>query len=211
MGRRALLQRAISLLLLVLAVPVAHAADPLANGVFLIAAPDLQDPNFRETVVLITLPEPGGGPLGVIVNRPTERTLAQIFPENAALKASPEKLYAGGPVARTGLLFVFRASEAKPGALRVLDTLYLSGRVEILSDLLARERPAEGLRIFAGYAGWAPGQLQAEIARGGWYVLPADPAYIFHPEPARVWSELVGKAVSRRTGVEPASGALAFR
>ena len=94
--RRRLLAAALGLPLA--GVPYARAADAdLANGIFLIASPELQDPNFRETVVLITQPEAGGGQLGVIVNRPLAARLSDALPDLHTIPDAAQQIYAGGP------------------------------------------------------------------------------------------------------------------
>ena len=181
---------------------VAHAADnALANGVFLVAKPGLSDPNFSESVVLITLPTAGGGPLGVIINRPLERRLSELVPEASKVPEKSDQIFFGGPVARTALLFLVRAKEPPEDSLHVLADVYLSANPELL------ERLVEGLplpgeaRIYAGHAGWAPGQLQNEIARGGWWVINADVKAIFDQDPATVWPELVKRLSTRQTSI----------
>ena len=89
------------------------------NGVLLVATPALVDPNFRHSVVLVTQ-APNGSTVGFILNRPGQRSLAQILPDNDVLKRFTEPLYRGGPVEAAGLFAVFRAKENPQGALRVL-------------------------------------------------------------------------------------------
>ncbi|HEV2007358.1 MAG TPA: YqgE/AlgH family protein, partial [Burkholderiales bacterium] len=99
---------------------------PLANGVFLVAKPDLLDPNFRETVVLITEPGVGGGPLGVIVNRPLSARLSEVLPKTRKMPEQFDAIYGGGPVARDRLLFLVRTQQPPERSLRVLVDVYLS-------------------------------------------------------------------------------------
>lgn len=176
----------------------AHAAESLPNGIFLVARPELKDPNFRETVVLVTQP-PGTGPLGVIINRPLPRRLGELFPEHDALQRSRDVVYFGGPVARNLLLFLVRTRSAPERAMHVLEDVYLSADNEALEALLRRPEPTRGLRVYAGYSGWGVGQLQIEIARGGWYVLKADVESIFSKNPATIWQELLKRATVRHT------------
>lgn len=166
------------------------------NGIFLIAKPGMQDPNFRETVVLVTQ-DPNNQTLGVIVNRPTTLLLNRVFPENKTLKKSKDNLFFGGPVARPSLIFLFRASKQPGEALHVLQDVYLSTNSELLNEMLSRPKPTENLRIYAGYSGWAPGQLQGEMKRGDWYVINADTETIFKKDPKKIWPELVKRASSR--------------
>jgi putative transcriptional regulator len=184
--------------------PTAVAQEPpLANGVFLVAKPELLDPNFRETVVLITQPEIGGGPVGVIVNRPIAARLTQALPQIGAVPERYEQIYGGGPVMPNGLLFLVRTSERISGGWQVLADVYLSGDLDVLRKVIAGELKVDTVRAYAGYAGWAPGQLQNEIQRGGWYVIKADADTIFAADVSRVWPDLIEKLATRHTRLEP--------
>ena len=176
----------------------AGAAEAQANAIFLVAKRELSDPNFRETVVLVTHP-PQGGPFGVIINRPLDQHLSEIFPDQPSLKGRKDVLYFGGPVGRQGLVFLVRSPEPPQGVMRVLRDVFFTSDVELIESLLQRKDPLRGLRIFAGYSGWAPGQLQNEIARGGWHVVPADAETVFDKDPARIWPELIERATTKQT------------
>lgn len=176
----------------------AYAAEMVANGIFLIAKREMRDPRFQQTVVLITQP-PRGGPFGVIINRPLDHLLAEVFPDQAAMKGRKDVLYFGGPVARDGLMFLVRTSKPPARAVQVLKDVYFTGDAKWIETLLNRPDPTQGLRVFAGYAGWGLGQLQNEIQRGDWHVLPADAATIFERDPARIWPELIKRATSHQT------------
>ena len=163
------------------------AAQAPANGALLIAKPELDDPNFSRTVVLVTQAE-SGETVGVILNRPTQRK----EPRTGAV------LYAGGPVMREVLVTVFRAAQppAAP-AFRVLRNVYLSMHPANLERLLEGE--ARDYRLYSGFSGWAPRQLEAEILRDGWHVLPATEELVFRADTAGMWEELVEKARGGRT------------
>jgi putative transcriptional regulator len=163
-------------------------AETAPNGVFLIAKPALVDPNFRRSVVLVTQ-APDGTTVGFIINRPGSRSLAQILPENELFKRFTEPLYNGGPVDAAGLFAVFRAREKRDGALSVLDGVSFALDPAVVETLM--HRPPEKVRFFNGYAGWAPGQLAAEMERGGWYVLNADADTVFRKDMGTLWEELV--------------------
>jgi putative transcriptional regulator len=181
-----------------------HAADaPLANGVFLVAKPDMFDPNFRETVVLITEPQVGGGPLGVIVNRPIAARLSEVMPDVGRVPEPFDQIYGGGPVARNQLLFLVRGPERPERSLQVLADVYLSGDRELLEQMVRGEIKVEALRAYAGYSGWAPGQLQAEIMRGGWYVIEADADTVFAADASTIWPELIKRISTRSTKFSP--------
>ena len=177
-----------------------HAQDvPLANGVFLVAKPDLADPNFRETVVLITQPVIGGGPLGVVVNRPLAARLSEAVPDLGEVPPALDQLYGGGPVQRNHLLLLLRSREPVPNGLQVLADVYMSGDGELLRRAVRGEAAYDAIRVYAGHSGWAPGQLQTEIARGGWYVVPADAESIFAADVATVWPRLIDRITKRST------------
>jgi len=169
--------------------PIASAqTGESANGVFLVASPALADPNFRHSVVLVTQAADGSS-VGFIVNRPGERSLAQILPDNEVMKRHTEPLYLGGPVQPAGLFAVFRARENPPDALRVLGDVSFALDPAVVERLL--HAPPERVRFFNGYAGWAPGQLALELDRGGWYVLNADAETVFRRDTGTLWRELL--------------------
>src|SRR5688500_20360909 len=116
------------------ALTVAAAQPPLANGVFLVAKPELKDPNFRETVVLITIPQVGGAPLGVIINRPLGAGLSAIIP-GTKLPDHLDAIYAGGPVQRQRVLLLVRTDQRPDPSLHVLEDVYLSGSRDLLEQL----------------------------------------------------------------------------
>lgn len=153
---------------------------------------DLPDPDFRDSVVLV-MNNLGPAPAGLIVNRPTRVTVAQVFPDLPKLAQSGDKVYFGGPVDIAAVSFLVRTTTPPEHAIRVVEGLYLSTDGDLLRKLLARDKPMEGLRVFVGYAGWGPGQLEGEIARGDWTLAPASSSAIFggteHPWPAPAGAE----------------------
>ena len=176
----------------------ATAAENDANAIFLVAKREMRDPRFRETVVLVTQPREGG-PWGVIVNRPLETRLAEIFTEHDSVKKSKDVLFFGGPVMPDGLVFLVRAAKSPPRSVPVLKDVYFTGDVDWIDEQLKRPDATRGLRVYAGYAGWGEGQLQNELARGDWHVAPADAAMVFHKDPALIWPELIQRATAKQT------------
>jgi len=177
----------------------AIAAD-IANGIFLIAKHEMRDPRFKETVLLVTQP-PEGGPFGVIVNRPLPRLLSEVFPEMGAFKGRKDVLFLGGPVEPDRVLFLVRTAKPPERSVHVLKDVYFTGDAGLIDALIKRANPARTLRVFAGYSGWAPGQLQNEMERGDWYVLPADADTIFEKDVSRIWPDLVQRAMARPTAL----------
>ena len=179
----------------------APAPGNTASGVFLVAKREMPDPRFRDTVVLVTYP-PQGGPFGVIINRPLNVKLSEAFPQYDALKGKPDVMHYGGPVAREGLVFLARTTKPPPRAVRVLQDVWFTMDVDWVDELLTRADPTQGLRVYAGYSGWAPGQLQNEMTRGDWLMVPADAATVFDKDPARIWPELIKRATTRQARME---------
>ena len=180
--------RAALLALLVLAT-AAYAQGP-SKTLFLIARPGMPDPNFRETVVLVTQNESSQA-TGVIINRPTNRSLAELLPSER-FKPFTEPIFFGGPVARQGLFALFRAERLPGEAVTMLPGLYLALQPDTIDALL--NRPPAKIRFFAGYSGWAPGQLRGELDRGDWLVVDADADTVFLSDTSKLWQDMVRRA-----------------
>ncbi len=179
----------------------AFAAEP-SGSLFLVAKPQLTDPNFGQAVVLLT--QYGQlGSMGVIVNRSTGLPLARLFTDIKRLAQVDDKVFFGGPVSRDVLLFVFRAAEQPDEAFEVLAGVYISSDRELLKSLLGREKPVDALRVFMGYSGWGAGQLENEISRGDWDVVQADAKTIFAKKPEALWPELHRRASETTTMETP--------
>ncbi len=169
-------------------------SDPKA-GALLVATPLLGDPNFRRTVVLIVEHEVVEGTLGVVLNRPTKIGVRQVLDQWTELATQPSVVFRGGPVApNSALALALVPGKDEPLGWRALDGAPALARLGLL-DLDAPPRllaPAiQSLRVYAGYAGWSPGQLEAEIDEGAWYVVSAQPGDVFAAEPERLWREVL--------------------
>lgn len=171
------------------------------SGRLLVATPLLGDPNFRRTVILIVEDEPEEGTLGVVLNRPTEVQVGQVLESWTDLVTGPSVVFRGGPVSpNSALALALARGDDEPLGWRSLEGSDLTSRIGLVDLEAPPELLADGiasLRVFAGYAGWGPGQLQAEIEEGAWYVLAGEPADVFLAEPERLWPEVL-----RRQGGE---------
>jgi len=181
----------------------------LGKGVFLVASERLNDPNFMRSVILLLEYDPTGA-LGLIINRPSDVALASALPEVEALSGRPDHLYVGGPVGRNQLFLLVRAASRPEDADLVVNQVYASVSLDTLRSLLTQEN-AE-FHAHAGYAGWGSGQLDGEVKRGDWYVIPADAVTIFDQPPEHVWPALIKKnaglwvrRMSIRTGLRQAA------
>jgi len=189
---RPVLRTVLLLALLASSVLAAPPERTLARGRFLIAARTLIDPNFGRTVVLLVDYDEKGA-MGLIINRPTPVKLARMLPELKALKQRQETVYLGGPVGRESLLLLIRVSRPLDEMRPVCRGVQVSASTKLLERLSKDDKLAEEFRGYAGYAGWGPGQLDAEVARGDWLILPADAETIFDSDPAEVWDDLLKK------------------
>ena len=166
------------------------------TAILLVARGGLPDPDFADSIVLV-MNNLGPAPVGVIVNRPTKIAVSELFPQLKQLTSLHDKVYFGGPVEYGSVWFLFRAPSAPPEhAIRALDGLYLSADEQLLMRLLSREKPMDGLRIFIGHSGWAPGQLESEIANGDWALQHANPEAIFNGKSEHAWPAPQGQEPS---------------
>ncbi len=161
------------------------------TGQLLVATPVLGDPNFARSVVLI-LDHDGDGALGVVVNRPTELPVTSVLEPWGDLVCQPDVLFQGGPVATDSALALAEVPVGTPG--EPVGWRRLHGRLGLVDldtppELLAGG--VRGVRVFAGYAGWSPGQLELEVKDGGWYVVEAEPDDAFTQDPAGLWRRVL--------------------
>jgi putative transcriptional regulator len=158
----------------------------------LVAARDLIDPNFAETVVLL-LAYDSKGAMGLIINRETGVRLSELLPELRAAGQRDTPVFAGGPVSIDSLLLLVRSAESIDSAEHVFEDVYTSASRELLGELTTRPG-SRRYRAYAGYAGWGPGQLEREVETGSWRILPASTADVFDSSPAEVWQRLIRRA-----------------
>jgi putative transcriptional regulator len=165
--------------------PAAAPQDEAPNAVLLVERPEMRDPNFARTVVLATRAGEGTT-VGVILNRPTTLTY------------EGRPLAFGGPVLPASRIALFAAPVPPAAAsFHVLPQVYLSMHPQALEAVL-RQRGAR-VRLYAGFAAWAPGQLQHELDQESWYVLPAEESLLFRETTQGLWEELVARAAAART------------
>ena len=174
-----------------------HAQVESQRAFLLVAVPGMLDPNFSETVVLAVRGD-DGGPLGLILNRPSTVELRSLYPDRTELAGRRDVVFLGGPIEPDALLFAFRSQTRPPRGLLVEDDLYISGFSEVLDELLKHSENASQQRFFTGFSGWAAGQLEDEIAQGGWYVLAFDSKTVFDMNPLTLYDEMLKRATAPR-------------
>jgi putative transcriptional regulator len=170
---------------------VAYAQE---DAVILVAHPAFRDLEYRQTV-LVAAPVPNGGHVGVILNRPTRRSLASLFPEHEPSKKVVDPVHYGGPFSRGALVALVRTDTAPgAGSVMLMKNLYLAFRANTIDHVI--EATPNEARYFVGYVGWRPGELKTEIDRGLWAVQNAEVDMVFRKDTENLWEEL--QQASRR-------------
>ena len=168
------------------------------DAVVLVAAPALRDPDYRQAVV-VAVPIEGNRHLGVIVNRPTRRTLSSLFPEHEPSKKVVEPVYFGGPMSRGAVVAVVK-TEKDPGrgSISLTKEMFLAMTVNIVDKVI--EETPNNARYYVGYIVWRPGELRMEIDRKLWHVVNADTDIIFRKDTNGLWEEMMrlARAVTAR-------------
>jgi putative transcriptional regulator len=164
--------------------------DTSLTGRLVVATQDLADPNFAHSVVLI-LDHDEDGAFGVNLNRPSETPIAEVVPAWASHGAEPGVVFVGGPVQPQAMIALGRpvggATDHRP---RVTDGVAI---VDLTADPTTHRVDFSAVRLFAGYAGWGPEQLEAEIADGSWFIVGADPADVFTAAPDGLWRAVLAR------------------
>ncbi|MHB8690455.1 MAG: YqgE/AlgH family protein [Solirubrobacteraceae bacterium] len=158
-----------------------------ARGQLLIAGPTLLDPNFWRTVVLIVEHNEEGA-LGLVLNRPSETTVAEAVPQLGDLLDGDQEVFVGGPVQPSGVIVLAQFENTEDAALLAFDDVGVLG---VGADLESLDVPVSSGRAFVGHAGWGPGQLDAELERGDWILEPAAKSDAFSKQPLELWSEVL--------------------
>ena len=181
------------------------APDPLlpapAAGSLLVAGPSLEDPNFHRTVVLLLAFGGDEGALGVVVNRANGVPVRELLAGWDELLAPPDSVFVGGPVNRDHVICLARMRPAAAEA--GFDGCSPVVGVDRLATLDLNRSPldmlegVEAVRLFSGYAGWSPGQLEDEVEAGGWLILPGRLDDAFTPEPDTLWRDVLMRSGGR--------------
>jgi len=164
---------------------------------FLVASPDLPDPLFQQTVILMLPPSEPPIVAGIVINKPTKVTFGQLFGHSPAIRNEAESVYFGGPVELTSPTILMRAAQAPDATTRLFENVYMSVDTGSVREFLKRPGSEKDLRLFLGRAQWTEDQLHSEILRGAWIIAAANPELVFSPDPGSVWRVLVQRAKLR--------------
>ncbi len=175
----------------------------IQGGVFLVADRKIMDVHFGKTVVLI-LHHDAGGSSGLVINHPTEQVLKDLLP-SVEWPVPVEPIFKGGPVLRDDILtLLFRSKNTPQDMEPVFEDVYVTRKARVFAGILQDKTQSKTHRLYAGYAGWSPGQLEAERRRGDWHVLLADADVIFDEDVRQTWSEMFAR--TQRRSVKSDSG-----
>jgi putative transcriptional regulator len=170
--------------------------ESLSAGKLLVANEKLKDPHFARTIVLLVNYSYRGA-AGLIINRTTDTKLHHILPNVKGLQKSTDNLYFGGPVAMNQITMIIQSPGNKPEeSAKVFDHIYVSSSLTLLEQMIEKRKPDQRFRLYAGYAGWGPGQLESEIARNDWRILKGNPDILFNNAPDEIWQKLVPQNMS---------------
>lgn len=170
--------------------------DDLAPGKILITTRPAPDPIFAESVILLVRYDKDGA-FGLMINRPSGIPIARVLKELQGAAAHDEPVFFGGPVELDTVFALSRAAAKPEGATDLFGKLYLLAAKEALEKGLARNPNRADFRIFLGYCGWSPHQLENEVTHGGWYIFNRDENLVFDAEPTTLWQRLINKAESQ--------------
>lgn len=163
------------------------------KGKLLLASPTLQDPNFARTVVLVAEHNEDGA-MGLVLNRPATTTVAESAPELEELVEAAEPIYIGGPVQPSAVIVLASFEQPEAAGLLVRDDI---GFLSAEADFATSRDATRELRVFAGHAGWGPGQLDEELEREDWIVEPPLPQELFSADPEELWVEVLTRKGGR--------------
>lgn len=172
--------------------PARAQPDGAAGAVMLVAAPRLVDPDYRRAV-LLAVPVEGDRYVGVILNRPTARSLANLFPGHAPSRSVRDPVYFGGPMLNRAIFAMVRSDHSPGnGSIRMMKDLFLATQAVVVDHII--EQTPNDARYYVGHVAWRPGELRLEIDRGLWYVLEPDPDAAFRKDPGNLWDEMLRRA-----------------
>lgn len=178
------------LILLLPFAAIAQVGASLAAGRVLIADKDLHDPHFQQTVIVLLSYDEDDGAGGVILNRPSEIPVSQALKDLPEARRNQDPAYEGGPVQTKRVLALLRTSTKLEDADEVVSGVYTVGTTKLLRKALGDKMD---IRVFAGYAGWGPGQLEAEVDAGAWHIERGVAAMVFDDDPESLWQRLTRK------------------
>ena len=189
-GRSAILLAALLAMGACLLPAQSRKAEDLALGKILVTPRESPDPHFAESVILLVRYNASGA-LGLMVNRRTKIPISRALKELPAAAGHDDPVFVGGPVELDTVFALARAPQNPEGATKVFGGISLITAMTPLQKAVGGDTSPKGLRIFLGYCGWGPSQLESEVRRGGWYVFDAKEDLVFSSEPGKLWEKMI--------------------
>ena len=176
-------------------IPVFPSA-PITKGRLLLAAPPLEDPNFDRTVIYV-LEHHDEGAVGVVINRSSDEALDEPLDRWIDLQTAPSSVFEGGPVESTALIALAAAKDPDVDDEALTPIVGVITSADLTADPAIVAASVNEVRVFRGYAGWGPGQLEGEINAGAWLVLDAQTSDVFTKAPDELWREVLRRQPGR--------------
>lgn len=176
-------------------IPVFPSA-PITKGRLLLAAPPLEDPNFDRTVIYV-LEHHDEGAVGVVINRSSDEALDEPLDRWIDLQTAPSSVFEGGPVESTALIALAAAKDPDVDDEALTPIVGVIASADLTADPAIVAASVNEVRVFRGYAGWGPGQLEGEIDAGAWLVLDAQTSDVFTKAPDELWREVLRRQPGR--------------
>lgn len=158
------------------------------QGMFLMSAGHLRDPNFHRTVVLMLEHTPEGA-MGLVINRPSAMTIRKALSVGGTVNKGDAPVFVGGPVEPNSLFILHNCAALGSTDREIAPGIFLAGSEHSFDAVVKPQEPENTLRfrLLSGYSGWGTGQLESELARGDWLILPADASLVLEDDPYGVW------------------------
>jgi putative transcriptional regulator len=170
--------------------------EDLAQGKIIVTPRDSPDPHFANSVIVLANYGPSGA-LGLMIHYKSDLTIQKALTGLKGAEKRTDMVFVGGPVEIPMVLALLRSKSTPEGASHVTGNLYLMTAKQSITTALVGGRPASDLRIFIGYSGWGPGQLEREVRRSGWFIFDYDESIVFDDHPDTLWDRLILKTERR--------------
>lgn len=170
--------------------------EDLAQGKIIITPRNAPDPHFSNSVILLAHYDASGA-LGLMLHYKSDLTIGKALKGVTGAEKRTDTVFVGGPVELPVVFALLRTKAAPTGVSRVAGDVYLMTSRQSIATALTEGRPASDLRIFIGYCGWGPGQLEREVRRSGWYIFNYDEGLVFDEHPDTLWNRLIDKTERR--------------
>lgn len=182
-----------------LCMPQSMRPEDLAQGKIIITPRDAPDPHFAHSVILLAHYDASGA-LGLMIHYSTDLPIRKALTGVRGAESRSDPVFIGGPVELPVVFSLVRSRPTPQGAKSVAGNVYLMTSRQSIGGALAEGRAASDMRVYLGYAGWGPGQLEREVRRSGWFIFDFDESLVFDDHPDTLWERLIAKTERRLAG-----------